>query len=252
MKREYWNGLAAKYEDEIFSVLENDKKQMIYKLVKKYGSSKKTVNDFGCGIGHFLPMLSENFGTVNAIDISFKFIARAKDKYKHLSNIKYITADLAKVGLRLEKTHFAMSVNMLIMPSLACRLKILDVMIKHILKNGYLLLVVPAIESVMLTNFRLTEMNLQNGLGPASAVRANFSEPKTYSKDLRQGIIPIEGVPTKHYLKEELQAMLESRGMSVLNVCKIEYSWDTEFAAPPKWMKQPYPWDWLVLAQKNK
>ena len=28
MKREYWNSLAASYEDEIFSVLENDRKKL--------------------------------------------------------------------------------------------------------------------------------------------------------------------------------------------------------------------------------
>lgn len=251
MKREYWNGLAEKYEDEIFSVLENDSQRLIYKLIKKHGGEGKTVNDFGCGIGHFLGLLSENFGTVNAIDISYKFIERARKRFKHLSNINYITADVSKKNLNLSKSHFAMSVNMLIMPSLSCRIKILDAMVKYILKNGHLLLVVPSIESVMLTNCRLTELNLRNGLGAAAAVRANFDEPKTYSKNLRQGIIPVDGVPTKHYLKEELQALLESKNMQVLDIRKIEYSWDTEFVSPPKWMKEPYPWDWLVLAKKK-
>jgi SAM-dependent methyltransferase len=253
MKREYWNNLAASYEDEIFSVLENDRKKLIPKLIKKYGSGAKTANDFGCGIGHFLPMLSANFGGVNAIDISYKFIAKAKNKYKHLKNIKYITADLAKPGLRLEKTHFAMSINMLIMPSLVCRVRILDVMAKHILKNGHLLLVVPSLESAMLTDFRLIEWNLRNGVNPSSVVRSSFGEPKkSDSQYLLQGIVPIDGVPTKHYLKEELIALLESRKLRITDICKIEYPWTTEFASPPKWMKKPYPWDWLVTAQKMK
>jgi SAM-dependent methyltransferase len=253
MKREYWNNLAASYEDEIFSVLENDRKKLILKLIKKYSSGAKTVNDFGCGIGHFLPILSANFGKVNAIDISYKFITKAKNKYKHLSNITYITADLAKPGLRLEKTHFAMSVNMLIMPSLACRVRILDVMAKHILKNGHLLFVVPSLESAMLTDFRLIEWNLRNGVNPSSVVRSSFGEPKkSDSRYLLQGIVPIDGVPTKHYLKEELVALLESKKLRVANICKIEYPWNTEFASPPKWMKEPYPWDWLVTAQKMK
>lgn len=250
MRREYWNKLSEKYDDEIFSVLENDSKRAVCGLIKKYGSAAKTANDYGCGIGHFLGALSKNFGKVNAIDISYKFIKKAKEKYKFPANIKYIVEDLAKDGLKIPKSHFAFSVNMLIMPSLAARIKILDCVVKHILKDGHLLLVVPAIESVMLTNFRLTEMNLREGLKPAEAVRTNFSDAKKYNKNLRQGIIPIDGVPTKHYLKEELQAMLARRGMRVLEIRKIEYSWDTEFAEPPRWMREPYPWDWLVVAKK--
>ncbi len=253
MNREYWNGLANKYEDEIFDVLSSDKKHLICKLIKKYGGAAKTAGDFGCGPGRFLPMLSANFSQVNAIDISYKFIASAKNKYKHLSNIKYITTDLAKSGLRLEKTHFALSVNMLIMPALATRVRILDVMAKHILKNGHLVLVVPALESAMLTDFRLIEWNLRDGVSPSSAERASFGSPKKSNRRyLRQGIVPIDNVPTKHYLKEELIAMLESRKMRIINIRKIEYLWKTEFASPPRWMKEPYPWDWLVVAQKTK
>ncbi len=252
MKREYWNSLAASYEDEIFSVLANDRKKLIPKLVKKYGSPTKTVNDFGCGIGHFLPLLSANFGKVNAIDISYKFITRAKKKYKYLSNIEYTTADLSKDGLRLKKTHFAMSVNMLIMPSLSVRLRILDCLAKHILKNGHLLLAAPSLESAMLTDFRLLEWNLRSGVSPSTAARTSFGKPKkSDSQYLRQGIVPIDGVQTKHYLKEELTALLESRKLKITDIHKIEYPWTSEFASPPKWMKKPEPWDWLVVAKKT-
>ncbi|MCE5340772.1 MAG: class I SAM-dependent methyltransferase [Planctomycetaceae bacterium] len=251
MKREYWNGLSDKYEDEIFSVLENDKRKLICGLIEKYGSSSKTVNDFGCGIGHLLGILAKNFQQVNAIDISYKFIARAKKRYKHLSNIEYTVADLADNALEFPKTHFGMSVNLLIMPSHSVRIKIFDSMIKHIRKNGHLLMVVPSIESVMLTNYMLAQWNLRDGINPIKAYSANFTSPETYSKNLCHGIVPIDGVPTKHYLKEELEAMMVENKMKIINMQKIEYKWDTEFAAPPKWMKAPYPWDWLILSQKR-
>ena len=251
MKREYWNGLANRYETEVFDVLGNDKKHLIRGLIEKYGGSAKKANDYGCGPGKFLPMLAKNFGRVNAIDISYKFIAQAKEKYKHLSNIKYQTTDLSKDGLKLEKTHFALSVNMLIMPALACRVRILDVITKHLLKNGHLVLVVPSLESAMLADFRLIEWNLRIGVKPSSAVREAFGDAERPDYlNLCQGVVPVDGVPTKHYLKEELAAMLESRGMRVIDIRKIEYLWDTEFERPPKWMKEPYPWDWLVTAEK--
>jgi SAM-dependent methyltransferase len=249
MKREYWNKLAGCYEDKIFSVLHNDRKQLVVQQIRKLGTPEKTACDYGCGIGLFLPYLADNFQKVFAIDISRGLIAKAKKKCSRLSNIEYIAADLAANGLRLPNTHFILSVNAIIMPSLACRMRILDVMAGHILKNGHLLLVVPSLESAMLTDFRLIEVNLRNGFGPASAVRAGFEKS---NPPRLQGIVAIEDVPTKHYLKEELVALLERRGLRIREIRKIEYPWDTEFDSPPGWMKQPYPWDWLVVAQKTR
>jgi len=63
-------------------------------------------------------------------------------------------------------------------------------------------------------------------------------------------VLNIEGVPTKHYLKEELTIYLSDFGLKVLSVDKVEYAWNTEFIEPPKWMNEPYPWDWLVICRK--
>ena len=249
MKREYWNNLACCYEDEIFSVLHNDRKQLVLQQVRKFASPEKSASDFGCGIGYYLPCLSASFKKVFAIDISRSLIAKARKNCSQLSNVEYITADLASAGLRLAGSHFILSVNTLIMPSLVTRLRILDCIAGHLLKTGRLVLVVPSLESALLTDFRLIQMNLRDGLSPSSAVRSGFEKNGQYH--LRQGIIPIENVPTKHYLKEELAALLERRNLRIEDIRKIEYPWNTEFDSPPRWMKQPYPWDWLITAQKT-
>jgi SAM-dependent methyltransferase len=250
MKREYWNNMSCCYEDEIFSVLHYDRKQMVLRQIRKLGAPGKIAGDYGCGPGHFLPYLSASFQKVFAIDISRDLIAKAKKKCSHLTNVSYITADLAAAGLRLANTHFILSVNTLIMPSLAARLRILDVMAGHILKNGHLVLVVPSLESAMLTDFCLIQINLRNGFTPASAIRSGFEKNGHYH--LRQGIVPIDNVPTKHYLKEELVSLLERRDLRIIKISKIEYPWNTEFDSPPRWLKAPFPWDWLVVARKIK
>ncbi len=61
----------------------------------------------------------------------------------------------------------------------------------------------------------------------------------------------IAGVPTKHYLCDEIAALLEARGLRPLEFEKIEYPWTSEFADPPRWMQAPYPWDWLCVARKT-
>ena len=61
----------------------------------------------------------------------------------------------------------------------------------------------------------------------------------------------IDGVATKHFLKEELEVLLGNRGLRTLEIEKIAYPWSTEFASPPRWMQAPFPWDWLFVAQKR-
>ena len=46
--------------------------------------------------------------------------------------------------------------------------------------------------------------------------------------------------------------MLRLQGLHVRRILKLEYSWATEFEAPPRRLKAPFPWDWLVIAEKGK
>ena len=65
-----------------------------------------------------------------------------------------------------------------------------------------------------------------------------------------QGNLDIDNVATKHYLREELTVLLDREGFAIDKFQKIEYSWKTEFNNPPKWLKDPKPWDWMVVARK--
>ncbi|MEI2756804.1 MAG: hypothetical protein V9F46_10155 [Chitinophagaceae bacterium] len=58
-------------------------------------------------------------------------------------------------------------------------------------------------------------------------------------------------MPHKHYLKEELQLLLLKAGFEAETFQKIVYNWDTEFLKPLKWLKEPKPWDWMVVAKKK-
>jgi hypothetical protein len=52
-------------------------------------------------------------------------------------------------------------------------------------------------------------------------------------------------------LKEELQILLNNEGFETKKFGKIEYNWNTEFLKPPKWLIEPKPWDWMVVAKKS-
>jgi SAM-dependent methyltransferase len=252
MKRSYWNRLADSFEDEIFDVFAHDQRGLITGQIRRHGSRQRTASDLGCGTGNFLPALSDAFREVIAVDLSPKCIARAKAKHSHRSNVSFLTRDLAKPNARLPKVDFALSVNAVISPSLETRDRMLDLIARHLRPGAHLALVVPSLESALFTDFRRIEWNLRDGLKPSAAVRTGFCARRAPGNlRLREGVVFIDDVPTKHFLEEELIAILAQRGLKTVEILKIEYSWKTEFADPPRWMRDPHPWDWLCIARRQ-
>jgi len=253
MDKEYWNTLAGSYESEVFDVLANDHRHLIQDQIDELGSPQKSVSDLGCGIGHFLPMLSKRFGRVFAVDISRKCLARAREACRELDNVVYILKDLSTPTRDVPKVDVTLCVNALLTPSLAKRMAFIQNVRDRLFVGGHLILVVPSLESSLLARHRLVEWRLRDGLSPRQAVRAAHALVKTpVTNQLRQGVLDAGGTPTKHYLQEELVVMLRLQGLHVRRILKLEYSWATEFEAPPRWLQAPFPWDWLVIAEKGK
>ena len=251
MDKSYWNRVARDYDGEIFDVLAADRRRVVLKAVKKFASKDATACDFGCGIGKLLPTLSKHFGRVIALDISKRCLRSARRACRKSRNITYRKVDLSKPKTRLDKVPLGVCVNVAMTASPKKRERILTNVTKHIARGGHLVLVVPSLESALLANFRLIQWHVRDGWSHGKASRSGLWRNRDEAAVCR-GIVPIENVPTKHYLKEELQVLLKERGMSVIATKKVKYSWKTEFADPPKWMKKPYPWDWLVVAERRE
>ena len=251
--RKYWDRIAENYEEEIFSVLKRDRQGLVIDRIEKYSCPDGKASDIGCGIGNFLPALSKLFNHVIAVDIAPKCIKRAKSRSKEFMNISYRTVDLSRPRVRLTGVDFALCVNSILTTSLTKRNRMFDIVCRHIHPGGHLVLVVPSLESALFTDYRLIEWNIKSGMSPGNAVRSGFRHKDgTDNPRLRQGVVRIDNVDTKHYLEEELICLLESRGMNILEIEKIQYPWTTEFDSPPRWMKEPFPWDWLCVAGKTR
>lgn len=223
--------------------MEQDKKQLVLKAIKKYSDKNFIAADLGCGIGHFTPHLAPLFKHVHAMDLSKKCITKAKEKCSGLDNIEFKTCDLSNTRIKIPKVDFVLCVNAIITSSLMVRINMHNVICKTLKAGAHLVLVVPSLESALLTDSRLIEWDIKT--------KKKISQRKASDNTrLHEGVVKIDNVSTKHYLKEELDALLQARGMKVLETKKINYPWETEFEAPPKWMQEPYPWDWLCIAEK--
>jgi hypothetical protein len=139
----------------------------------------------------------------------------------------------------------------LLMRSHAAHVAILRNIHRGLNDLGHLILVAPSVESALLTHHRRMEWRRRNGIGDAGALPGSYVFSRESGRAIADGHLKITDVPTKHFLREELLVLLSSMRFEVRDTLKLEYSWTTEFDSPPRWMRAPYPWDWLVVCRKR-
>ncbi len=253
MDASHWDDLASRYDEEVFNVLAHDKEGRLAGEIAAAGGPRRIASDLGCGPGRFLPLLARNFQRVYAVDHSPQLVAQARRHGAGYDNIRYVVADLACLADRLPTVHLALSVNALLTPELDRQRQILDAFAEHVRPGGTLLLVVPSLESAHLARQMLIEWNLREGATSAAALCEGFPDATAQeARHARQGVLDVGGVPTKHFSQEELFALLQLRTFRVREITRLRYPWTTEFHAPPEWMQVPDPWDWMVVAQRQR
>ena len=247
MDKKYWETIAPKYDEEIFDVLQNDRSGKIVAAIEKIASKESSVIDIGCAIGKWVPLLAENFKFVIAADISVTNLIIAKEKNAKFTNVEYVAMDMSADTLTITPCDVAVCINAILTDSLPKRINFFQSLNISINKNGYLVLVVPSLESKLYTNIIANRWNVDDDHDEKIASSKKAFE---LAKNIKQGVTDIDDVPTKHYLKEELELLLALESFEVMQVEKINYTWKTEFNSPPKWLKGPYPWDWMCVAKK--
>lgn len=244
----HWNNIAHSYEDEIFDVFKSDKDKKLPTYFKKYSNKNHVAIDLGCGIGKAFPYLSPAFKKVLAVDISDKCLdIAANDQFK---NIEFRKVDLTAQDLTLPQADFGFCCNVLLLPDLQKNIAIINNAHKCLKKKSAAVFVMPSLDSILFYAWRLIEWNKKEGVKPAEIHDSEFSYFSGSKRDIFQGLIKIDGVTTKHYSHSEIEVIFKEAGFKVQTIDKIEYEWTTEFAAPPNWLKDPYPWDWLVECVK--
>lgn len=248
MERSYWEKMAPDYNEEIFDVLQQDKKGLIKKEIQKIAGPQASVIDIGCAVGKWLPVLSPLFRHVLAVDISAKNVAIAKKTHPELTNIGYQRVDMSSPSYNLNGFDAALCVNAILSDSLLKRQRFFRNIHKSLKTGGHVILVVPALESWLLTRiiqhqWKIDKKLFSQKIKPAEAM-------KRYA-GIQQGNVEIDNVSTKHYLGDELDLLLHKEGFEVTTRKKISYDWNTEFIEPPTWLKEPQPWDWMVVGRKG-
>jgi len=248
MEKGYWEKIAPAYEAEIFDVLKNDKSGIIVKAILSFAGPKKSVIDIGCAVGKWMPVLAPLFGKVQAIDISNNNLKIAAIKYPQYDNIIYERVDMSATTVKEKKYDAAICINAILTSSLKKRNLFFKHMASFVKKGGDLVLVVPSLESKLFSHIIANKYNVDDAKKDKAPTGKRAISQMRFIKD---GVTDIDDVPTKHFLKEELELLLNLAGFTVEKIEKINYKWSTEFHQPPSWLKNPQPWDWMVKAKKK-
>ncbi|HET6993194.1 MAG TPA: class I SAM-dependent methyltransferase [Bacteroidia bacterium] len=249
MDAKHWDNLAATFENEVMSSLHADKNRVLFNALKKYIRKKDHVADYGCGVGGFLPLLSSISGKISACDFSPKCIDVAKIKFAGKKNIHLFVHDLTK-PLKL-KCDVAVAANVLISHEPEMLKQMLKTMAATVKKGGYLIVVVPSMESSLFVYQKIMQIRTNAGESVFRAKKYIEGKIKSDVVSLADGVVKVGSVPTKHYVGEEFESLLAEFKMETVERKKLEYDWDTELEYPPKNLKGPFPFDWMFVARKK-
>jgi len=248
-EKKHWERIAPSYNDEIFDVYASDRKKKLPRYFKKHGGKNKTAIDFGCGNGKSFPFLAPIFKHVLGLDISRGLIKQAKQR--GYENVSLKQADLTKEKLILSKVDFAFCCNVIMFPDLDKNYTMLANINRALHPGGTALIVLPSLDSALFSSWRLIDLYRKEGVKVSDIPTHEFHYFKGNKRDLIQGIVHIDGVPTKHYSQSEIQVIFKETGFKITALERLEYDWSTEFASVPDWLTDPYPWDWLVECVKS-
>jgi SAM-dependent methyltransferase len=244
----HWNKIAPTYNDQIFDVFKSDRKKILGKYFKKYGNTNHSAIDFGCGNGKAFEYLSPLFKEVRGYDISQRLLDQAKQR--PFKNTKVKQLDLTAKRLGIAPAEFGFCCNVAMLPDIEkthTMIKNLQVAIKP---GGAAVFVLPSLDSVLYASWRLIGLYKKEGIALNDIPNSEFDYFKASKREIVEGIIYIDGVPTKHFGQSEIHVVFKDAGFTSVKVDKVEYDWDSELASPPGWLKDPYPWDWLVECKK--
>ncbi|MBK5278376.1 MAG: class I SAM-dependent methyltransferase [Bacteroidia bacterium] len=240
----HWDKIGSNYNNEIFDVFRSDKKRKLRFYFSKHAGKNKNVIDFGCGNGKSFSYLSPLFDKILAIDISQKLLNQARQQ--PFQNVSFRRMDLSRRGITLPPSDFLFCCNVVMLPALEKNIAMLKNISRALKRGATAVVVLPSIESAFFSSWRLIDWYKREGVKPEEIDKDELHYFKGKKTDIIQGIVYIDNVPTKHYSASELDVLFTQAGLKITALDKVEYDWDSELESPPKWMKSPYPWDWLV------
>ncbi len=251
MDQAYWDALAPTFGDDVMEVGSLDLQGRLVAALDRVASPRRSVADLGCGRGVMIPALLKRFRSVTAVDFSAELLALARKQFSESKQLRYRQLNLASEKGWGWTADVVLCVSVLIVANRARLRRFGDTIARTVRRGGTLILTVPALESHLHVYHTLVHLRetLGGDQGMSMAVARRWVAREVPS--VLDGAVAIDGVPTKHWMREEIVRFVQQAGLRVTDVERVEYPWTSELIDPPKSLGGPYPWDWLVVARRR-
>jgi SAM-dependent methyltransferase len=245
----HWSRFAGSYEQEFVDPYLPDVRNPIKKYLRDHGDpARKVVADLGCGIGPLLPLLSQHYRKVYAVDFASGMLERARKSAAALANVEFVQATL--MDLRLpQPVDLAVAVNSLVMPDVRDLDRSLKRVRSALKPGGRLIGVVPAIDAVHYYTMLLLDRALASGKPPAVAHKnvAHLADHADFN--FAFGHFAYEGLEQHFWQPFEVRYRFRKAGLRLMRLRKLHLSWQ-QFAGARELKRYKAPWDWLFLASR--
>lgn len=247
----HWSKAAASYEQEFVDPFLKDVRSPLKIALKKLAASgAKTIGDLGCGIGPLLPFLAETFDQVIAVDFAAGMLERARRRCS-AANVTFVQRDLTDLSSLAGSLDVAVSVNSLVMPSIADQETVLRQIHACLKPDGRFLGILPAMDGVHYQTMLLLDRARERGQ-PEEAARQNAAVLNDHALyDFAFGQFRFQGLHQHFWQPFEIDYRFPRCGFELLKREKVHLSW-SQFAGEKELTKYPPPWDWFFLAKPGE
>jgi SAM-dependent methyltransferase len=245
----HWSRAAHGYEEAFIDPYLPEVRNPLRRALADVADKRKTVADFGCGIGPLLPFLAEHFGRVLAVDFADGMLARARQRCAGLSNIVFHQRDLTDLGALAGQVDVAVAVNSLVLPDSAELDAALQGIHATLRENGHFLGIVPAMDAVHYFTMLLLDRARLAGMPQSKAQQnaAHHAEHEYY--DFAFGTFRYQGLEQHFWQPFEVRYRLRTAGFRRIRMAKVSLSWE-QFGCARDLGDQPPPWDWFFHADR--
>lgn len=244
----FWSRAAKDYEDEFIDPDVPGARNPLREAVAELAGRDRTAADLGCGIGPLLPFLSEHFGRVLAVDFAEGMLARARERCRGLTNIKFLHRSLTDLAPLAGQVDVAIAANSLVMPDIGDLESALAGIRAALRPGGHFLGIVPAIDGVHYLTMLLQDRARQTGM-PADKARQNAAHHAEHGRyDFAFGEFRYKGLEQHFWQPFEIGYRLRRAGFRRVRTAKVLLAWE-QFGCGRDLHDRPPPWDWFFHAR---
>jgi SAM-dependent methyltransferase len=245
----FWSKAAASYEQEFVDPFRADVKSPLKIVLKKLAAKgAKVVGDLGCGIGPLLPFLSEAFASVIAVDFAPGMLERARRRCADKANITYLERSLTDLVSMAGSLDVAISVNSLVMPTVAEQEDALRQIRATLKPDGHFVGILPAMDGVHYQTMLLLDRALDRGQ-PLDAAKKNAAHLNDHALyDFAFGNFRFQGLDQHFWQPFEIRYRFARAGLTLIRKKKVHLSW-SQFGGQNSLKQYPPPWDWFFVAK---